>query len=157
MTNDSDIFAGDFKQQPYWWDAAPRPKLPERELPKQVDVAIVGSGHTGLVAALTLARAGRHVAVFEAGDAGQGASSRNAGYVGRTLKHSFGKILERHGLERAKAVYRDMRAAFELVFEIVEQEQIDCRLIRSGRLIGDRKSTRLNSSHIQKSRMPSSA
>ena len=133
---DSDIFASDFKQQPYWWDAAPRPKLPERELPKQVDVAIVGSGHTGLVAALTLARSGRHVAVFEAGDAGQGASSRNAGYVGRSLKHGFGELMERHGLERAVAVYRDMRAAFDWVFTLVEQEQIACKLVHCGRFVG---------------------
>jgi glycine/D-amino acid oxidase-like deaminating enzyme len=133
---DGDIFADGFREQPYWWDAAPRPRLPEREPPKQVDVAVIGSGHTGLVAALTLARAGRHVALFEAGEPGQGASSRNAGYVGRTLKHSFGKLAAAHGLERAKAAYADMRAAFELVFEIVEQEQIECRLARCGRLIG---------------------
>ncbi|MGH6931527.1 MAG: NAD(P)/FAD-dependent oxidoreductase [Dongiaceae bacterium] len=136
MPDDRDIFTEGFKQQPYWWDAAPRPRFPARELPRQVDVAVIGSGHTGLVAALTLARAGRHVALFEAGDPGQGASSRNAGYVGRTLKHGFGKLMSLHGLERAKAVYRDARAAFDLVFEIVEQEQINCRLARNGRLIG---------------------
>ena len=38
----------------------------------------------------------RRVAVFDAGDAGQGASSRNAGYVGRSLKHGFGELVERH-------------------------------------------------------------
>jgi glycine/D-amino acid oxidase-like deaminating enzyme len=131
-----EIFATGFKEEPFWWDAAPRPVLPEKPLPARVDVAIVGSGHTGLVAALTLARAGRSVAVFDAGDAGQGASSRNAGYVGRSLKHSFGEIMERHGQERAVAVYRDMRAAFDWVFTLVEQEQIACNLVRCGRFIG---------------------
>ena len=101
--------------------------LPQSPLPAQVDVAVIGSGHTGLVAALTLARAGRRVAVFDAGDAGQGASSRNAGYVGRSLKHGFGELMERHGLDRAVAVYRDMRAAFDWVFTLVEQEQIACK------------------------------
>lgn len=135
MTDDS-IFTSDFREAPFWWDAAPRPILPEQPLPAKVDVAIIGSGHTGLVAALTLARAGRRVAVFDAGDAGQGASSRNAGYVGRSLKHSFGDIMERHGPERAVAVYRDMRAAFDWVFTLVEQEQIACKLVRCGRFIG---------------------
>jgi glycine/D-amino acid oxidase-like deaminating enzyme len=134
----NEIFAPGFKEQPFWWDAAPRPVLPERPLPAKVDVAVIGSGHTGLVAALILARAGRRVAVFDAGDAGQGASSRNAGYVGRSLKHSFGAIMERHGLDRAIAVYRDMRVAFDWVFTLVEQEQIACKLVRCGRLIAAR-------------------
>ena len=136
MADNTDIFAPDFKEQPFWWDAAPRPVLPQHPVPAQVDVAIVGSGHTGLVAALTLARAGRRVAVFDADDAGQGASSRNAGYVGRSLKHSFGELIERHGLQRAIDVYRDMRAAFDWVFSLVEQEQIACKLVHCGRFVG---------------------
>jgi glycine/D-amino acid oxidase-like deaminating enzyme len=131
----SEIFAPDFKPQPYWWDAAPRSPWPVRPLPATVDVAIVGSGHTGLSAALTLARAGRSVAVFEAGDPGEGASSRNAGYVGRSLKHSFGEIMEHEGLERAKTVYRDMRAAFDYVLDLVRTEQIDCGLAQRGRFV----------------------
>ena len=131
-----EIFAPGFKEEPFWWDAAPRPVLPERPLLAKVDVAIVGSGHTGLVAALTLARAGRRVVVFDAGDAGQGASSRNAGYVGRSLKHSFGELMQRHGLVRAIEVYHDMRAAFDWVFTLVEQEQIACKLVHCGRFVG---------------------
>jgi glycine/D-amino acid oxidase-like deaminating enzyme len=138
MAVDPALFTPDFKDQPFWWDAAPRPVLLERPLPTKVDVAVIGSGHTGLVAALTLARAGRRVAVLDAGDAGQGASSRNAGYVGRSLKHSFGELAERHGVDRAVAVYRDMRAAFDWVFTLVEQEKIACKLVRCGRFIAAR-------------------
>ncbi|MFZ0216650.1 MAG: NAD(P)/FAD-dependent oxidoreductase [Candidatus Dormiibacterota bacterium] len=42
----------------------PGETLPER--PRAVDVAIIGAGHNGLVAAVLLARAGLRVAVFEA-------------------------------------------------------------------------------------------
>jgi glycine/D-amino acid oxidase-like deaminating enzyme len=88
-----------------------------------------------LSAALTLARAGRSVAVLDAGDPGEGASTRNAGYVGRSLKHSFREIMEQEGLERAKTVFRDMRAAFDHVFDLVQNEQIDCKLRQRGRFI----------------------
>ena len=48
MTN---IFA-ELKDQPYWWDATPRPSLPETALPARADVLVIGSGYTGLSAAL---------------------------------------------------------------------------------------------------------
>src|ERR1700755_1546022 len=80
-----DIFAPGFKTEPYWWEAAPRPVPDPAPLPPRCDVAIVGSGYTGLTAALNLARNGRNVVVLEAEIAGAGASTRNAGFVGRAL------------------------------------------------------------------------
>lgn len=126
------------KEQPFWWEAAPRPALPERPLPAHADVAIVGSGYTGLSAALTLARAGRSVTVLDEEDAGAGASSRNAGYVGRTLKHGFGELIEAHGIERACAVYRELKAAFEHVAGLIGRERIECHFVRCGRYIAAR-------------------
>ena len=111
---------------PYWWEAAPRPSLPEMPLPPRVDVAIVGSGITGLNAARELARAGRRVLVLEAREPGWGASSRNAGYVGRVLTHSLGSLIAREGSARAVAIYRELRAAYEAVGETVRAEGIEC-------------------------------
>lgn len=126
------------KQQPYWWEAAPRPRLAVETLPDHVDVAIIGSGYTGLSAALTLTRAGRDVLVLEAGDPGTGASTRNAGFVGRTLKHSFPEIIAAMGEARATAIYREMRAIFDFIVDLIRREQIDCHLDRCGRFIAAR-------------------
>ncbi len=38
------LFSPDVKLEPYWWEAAPRPKLEPQPLPERVDVASVGSG-----------------------------------------------------------------------------------------------------------------
>jgi glycine/D-amino acid oxidase-like deaminating enzyme len=130
-----DGFTSDFKETPYWWDAGPPLAVAPETPPSAVDVAIVGAGITGLNAAIVLARAGRSVAVFDAGDLGQGASSRNAGYLGRTLKHSFGDIVKKSGTDRAIAVYREMRTAFDTVLEVIGSEQIACGLKRNGRFI----------------------
>ena len=132
---DPSLFSPDFKDTPYWWEAAPRAKSEPRTPPKRADVAIVGSGITGLNAALTLARAGRSVVVLDAGDLGQGASTRNSGYVGRTLKRSFAELMHKHGPDYAVSVYREMQAAFDSVAERVRTEQIECGFKISGRLI----------------------
>lgn len=131
-----DILADDFSTDPWWWQAAPRPAPdPADELPRQADVVVVGSGYTGLAAALHLARAGRQVVILEADVPGFGASSRNAGFVGRTLKHSFGALLESHGEKYALRAYGEMREAYDSVFELVEREQMQCHLNRCGRFM----------------------
>lgn len=133
MANAGDIFADDFAFEPYWWMAAPRPAESPAPIPEKADAVIVGSGFTGLSAALTLARAGRDVVVLEAGPAGYGASTRNAGFVGKTLKHSFSQLLETKGEAYAVEVYREMQAAFDCVTGLIEREQISCHYRQCGR------------------------
>ena len=53
------------------------------------DVVIVGAGYTGLSAALTLARAGRSVQVFDRMRPGEGASTRNGGIASGNLRPTY--------------------------------------------------------------------
>lgn len=135
MSSGNDIFAKDFLETPYWWRAAPPRELPRPELPVKTDVVVVGSGFSGLNAAIELARAGRSVVVLDKDDAAAGASSRNAGFVGRTLKHPFGKLMKTKGLDFAKRAYGESQNAFDAVVERVEKEQISCHFRMSGRVI----------------------
>lgn len=120
---------------PFWWDEAPPRRLASEPIPAQADVAIVGAGCTGLSAALTLARAGRAVVVLDSGDPGAGATTRSTGVLGRTLKHGFSAILESEGAGRACAIYGEARRAFDFILGLIEQERIECGLVRSGRFM----------------------
>lgn len=135
MAFGSRALSADASFDPFWWRAAPHQDVAPGIVPKQTDVAITGSGITGLVAAIHLARGGRKVTVFEAKEPGHGASTRNAGYVGRTLKHSFGEIMESEGIDQAKRVYGELMEAFLAVKETVEQEAIACHYRQQGRLL----------------------
>jgi glycine/D-amino acid oxidase-like deaminating enzyme len=130
----SGILHSDFKPQPYWWDAAPLREHDEPEVPSRADVVIVGSGYTGLSAALTLARAGREVVVLDRSTPGIGASTRNAGYVGTSLLAPFSALLAKHGAQKAVAFYGQSKAAFDHTIELIEREQIRCNFARCGRV-----------------------
>ena len=76
-----DLLTTDFRNAPYWWDATPLTESAGGALASSYDAIIVGSGYTGLRAALALARAGRSVAVFDKELPGSGYSVRHDGPI----------------------------------------------------------------------------
>jgi ribulose 1,5-bisphosphate synthetase/thiazole synthase len=66
------MFTQDYKEQPYWWDQTALSTQEEVELPKKVDVLIIGAGYTGLHAAIQTARGSRNTLVIDAEHAGWG-------------------------------------------------------------------------------------
>jgi len=126
----------DVKDEPYWWEAAPRPRLAERQPPAKAEVAIVGSGYTGLCAAIQTARGGRRTIVIEAEEVGWGCSSRNGGQIGTSIKPSYPELAARFGLERGAAILREGCAALEWIGDFIESEGIACDFTRSGRFVG---------------------
>lgn len=123
--NDS-RFTPDARFTSYWWERTPRPTPPLLDVPATCDVAIVGSGYTGLHAALQTARAGRHTAVFDAEDLGFGCSTRNGGQVSTSVKPSFAALRKRHGTERATAIVKDGQRSLAWTGEFIRAEGIDC-------------------------------
>ncbi|MEM9354424.1 MAG: FAD-binding oxidoreductase [Planctomycetota bacterium] len=120
------IFTEDFKSQPYWWDRSPRPVLPDVTLPATVDVAVIGSGYTGLNAALTVVRGGRSVLVFDAEDAGFGCSSRNGGQISTSIKPEFEDLAKHYGENAAIAILGEGQRALDWISDFIKSEEIDC-------------------------------
>ena len=103
-------------------------------LPESVDVAVVGSGVTGLSAARALVKRGVSVAVLEAETLGWGASSRNGGMVLTGMKLPVATLISRYGREKARQMYAASLVSIDCVESIVREEQIECNFSRCGHL-----------------------
>ena len=135
MSRLSSLLASDFREEPYWWNVARPDVLSVVAVDRTYDVVIVGAGLTGLRAAIDLARAGMKVVIFDVEDAGFGASRRNAGYLGRSLKKSYSVLERTHGTNFARRVYGELNAALETTLEFISAERIECYANRVGRFI----------------------
>jgi glycine/D-amino acid oxidase-like deaminating enzyme len=118
----------------YWLETVTIPAGDDRVLPDSVDVAVVGSGVTGLSAARALAKRGVGVAVLEAETLGWGASSRNGGMVLTGMKLPVPTLISRYGREKVQRMYAASLASIDCVEQIVREEQIDCDFSRCGHL-----------------------
>ena len=127
----------DFAFKPYWWISGQPSVTPDsgRNLPDRVDVLVVGGGVTGVEAGWTLAQAGRDVVILDAAEPGRGASTRNAGQIGRNFKHSFAELMQKKGLEAAKTYFKELRAAYDSVAQIGASAGTDIGWRKCGRVV----------------------
>jgi glycine/D-amino acid oxidase-like deaminating enzyme len=119
----------------FWWvDAPPSKSYRDKPLSPKADVVVIGGGFTGTSAALRLAKGGADVTLLEAETIGWGASSRNGGQALSCLHHTLTKLIEQHGLERAREMFRASVCAGDTVARIVAEEGIDCDYNRNGNI-----------------------
>lgn len=118
-----------------WHDDADPPVLePERALPAEVDVVVIGAGYCGLAAARELAARGRRVLVLEREPLGFGASTRNGGMVIPELHASPAELRHRYG-PLGDAMWASVNEAFDWVEDLIERDGLDCAYERTGMLL----------------------
>ena len=122
----------------YWVDTAGTP--PEDDGPVSgdidADVAIIGSGYTGLACAIFLAREfGIKAVVLEANAVAWGCSTRNGGQgqnaAGRLSRSQW---IERWGRDIALKLHAEIQDGFETFEELITSGNIDCEPQRGGHL-----------------------
>lgn len=135
MRADGLLFHESFRCAPYWWDAAP-PEAASLRLPRNVDLAIVGSGYCGLSAAAEAARHGASVAVLDAAEIGAGGSTRSGGMVSGGQKLALTDAIRGVSAERLMRLMHESMASFDYLKRIVADEALDADLSITGRFFG---------------------
>ncbi|GAA2518401.1 FAD-dependent oxidoreductase [Streptomyces levis] len=110
----------------YWLDTAPDGRHPALAEDLDVDVAVIGAGIAGLCTAWELTRAGRSVAVLEAGRVAAGVTGHTTAKV--TALHSlvYDKLRRTRGPEGARLYARSQSEAIERAAGIAAELGVDC-------------------------------
>ena len=122
------------QKSPLWTVQFSRPNnIITSDIPSaETDIAIVGSGYTGLCAARILKKNGASVTVLDRNTIGWGASSRNGGMATPGLKQGIQKIHKIYGEKLAHEFWKISVDAIDLIDEIVTEHSIDCDWERNG-------------------------
>lgn len=131
-TPSDSLYTDDYKEASYWLEDVLDFTVPNGVLPASADVVVIGSGYTGLHAAIQTAAAGRATIVIDSGDIGQGCSSRNGGQIDTSIKPSVQQLARKMGLGKAKAIRQEGINALNWIEDYVKDEAIDCHFERNG-------------------------
>lgn len=119
----------------YWLETStPSGDHSSTPIPKEVDVAVVGGGFTGLSTAYHAAKAGKSVALLEANTVNWGASGRNGGMATTGLAIGFRDAIKRYGERRAIGYFEEYNKAIQLIEDLVHEHDLDVDYERSGKM-----------------------
>lgn len=109
-----------------WIATAPGPSYAPLRGDLSVDVAIVGSGITGITAAGILKDAGLKVAVLDAGRIARGVTGHTTAHLTEVIDHPFGQLIETFGVDGARLALQSTRAAVEHIAATVRRRKLSC-------------------------------
>jgi glycine/D-amino acid oxidase-like deaminating enzyme len=120
----------------YWLDRFPtrrRPSYPAQRGLLQTDVAIVGGGAIGCVAAYVFAAAGIQVVLLEAGRLAHQQASRASGIIMHEPGPDFHRLSGQHGVRDSRAIYQMARRGSLEYIAAIKRLRIECGLqVRDG-------------------------
>ena len=109
--------------------------FPELHEDIETDLLIIGAGYTGLSTALHAAEAIEQIVILDQSQPGWGCSGRNGGQVHCQWKPDLAVLKQLYPGSQFDAFIKTLGDAVELVFDLVEQHQIECQAQRTGSII----------------------
>ena len=101
----------------------------------ETDLLIIGAGYTGLSTALHAADHVKDIVIIDQAQPGWGCSGRNGGQIHVQWKPDLAVLKQLYPDSQFETFIKTMGDAVDLVFDLVEQHQIDCQAQRTGSII----------------------
>lgn len=108
------------------WTVPPTTDAPSLTADVTCDVAVIGGGVGGGIAALRLVESGADTVLVEAQTCGSGASSRNAGYVTNSIAADPALLALLLSRSKLPALFQFAEAAVQFTQTAIENRCIDC-------------------------------
>lgn len=98
---------------------------------KNVDIAIIGGGISGVSVAYYLKDLGYNICLLESNKIGEGISARTTGKITYLQEDILLKINKIYGKDKAREYYKSQKLAIEQLKKIIEDNKIDCDFKKS--------------------------
>jgi glycine/D-amino acid oxidase-like deaminating enzyme/nitrite reductase/ring-hydroxylating ferredoxin subunit len=118
-----------------WLAAHDEPPYPALDRDVEVDVAVLGGGIVGALAALLAQREGLRVALVEASRVGQGVTGHSTAKLAALQGLLYDSLESTWGTEPARVYALVNRAGIERAFKLVDELGIDCHLRRKPSIV----------------------
>jgi glycine/D-amino acid oxidase-like deaminating enzyme len=112
------------------WAGIAKKHYPLLKKETAVEIAIVGGGLAGVLAAYQLAKAGKKVAILEADEIGKGVTTYTTGFLTNLIDTDLTDLIKMYGVKNAKLVWQSHFEAINSLEQIAKKEKIDCEFIR---------------------------
>lgn len=113
-----------------WTEEGRVPSYPRLEVDRVVDVAIVGAGLTGAVAAYYLASTGKSVVVCEKNTVGSGETAYTTAFLTQAHDTYLSELLNHFSEEEVAFSWQSQQAAIDEIEYIARNEHIECAFTR---------------------------
>ena len=113
------------KSASLWLDTAHPQRYPALTSDIETDVCVIGAGISGVTTAYLLSRAGRSVAVIDAGTPGGGQTGVTTAHLTAVIDDRYSEMIRLHGEDGARLACDSHRSAIGLIELICRRERID--------------------------------
>ena len=112
------------------WRAEKRRTLPDRPLPNEVDVVVIGGGITGLTTAYLLKKSGKRVAVLDRERIGSGETGNTSAHVTCVTDERITALAKHLGEDSARIAWEVGARAIDLIESNAFEGGIECKFRR---------------------------
>lgn len=114
------------RHESFWIGTTDAPRFPALTSDVRVDVAIVGGGIVGIMAATFLKEAGKSVAVVEARRVVEGVTGHTTAKVTSLHTLVYDELIQKFGEDKARLYAASNQAAIGIIRQLCEERRLDC-------------------------------